>query len=159
MVCSVKKWTLRPEWTTVKWPYALKHTHTHASTHTNNTWLWTCVHGQRVKFLLSVVRSCSDSADGRTMNIFITQKFPWCARAYQAVPALISQLATLEAPMSFHPGHSGLNRGQAEFKGYRPQTSVILPMGVYFHHTDQCFSPEGSSGDCPAFRTETLIAV
>lgn len=80
-------------------------------------------------------------------------------QAYQAVPALISQLAILEAPMSFHPGHSGLNRGHAEFKGYSPHTAVILPVGVYSHHKDQCFSPEGSTRDFSSLRIKTLIVV
>lgn len=111
----------------------------------------TCTHG--VKFLRSAVRSGSDSADGKTMNIFITQNSHGAA-----VPALISQLAILEALMSFHPGHSGLDRGHAEFKGYSLR-AVILPAGVYFHYTDQCFRPEGSVRDCSSFRIETLIVM
>lgn len=70
-------------------------------------------------------------------------KIPMVRQAYQAGPALISQLAILEAPMSFHPDHSGLSRGHVEFKGYSPHTAVILPTGVYFHHTDQCFRHVG----------------
>lgn len=85
-------------------------------------------------------------------------KIPMVRQAYQAVPALISQLAILEAPMSFHPGRSGLDRGHAEFKGYSLH-AVILPTGVYFHHTDQCFRPEGSSRDSSSFRIETLIVM
>lgn len=83
-------------------------------------------------------------------------KIPMVQQAYQAVPALISQLAVLEAPMSFHPDHSGLDRGHAEFKGYCLH-AAILPTGVYFHRTDQCFRPEGSSRDCSSFRIEMLI--
>lgn len=58
-------------------------------------------------------------------------------QTYQAVPALISQLAKLEAPVSFHPGHSGLDRGMQSLKDtvHTHHTAVILPVGVFFHTT------------------------
>lgn len=80
-------------------------------------------------------------------------------QAHQAVPVFISQLAELGPPMSFHSGQAGLDRGHAEFKGYIPHTALILPMGVYFHHTDQCFDPEGSWKHCSSIMIETLIEV
>lgn len=51
-------------------------------------------------------------------------KIPWCCWTFQAGPALISQLAILEPPISFHPGHSVPDRGHLEFKAYSPNSAA-----------------------------------
>lgn len=109
----------------LSWAYSYQ-----AHTLTNNAWLRTCMDKGSNSFVQ--LWDCAVTQQMVEDWISLSPQIPMVCQAYQAVPALISQLAIVEAPMSLHPGHSGLNRGQAEFKGYSPQTVVILPMGVYF---------------------------
>lgn len=99
--------------------HACKHSQTHTHTGSNSfVQRW----GQAVT--QQMAEQCISSS----------RKIPMVQQAYQAAPALISQLAILEAPTSFHPGLIGLDRGHAEFKGYS-RHAAILQTGVYFQPT------------------------